>query len=178
MENGNSDSEDSQLSKVSLPLGITSLRVRMEDIREFLNWNPKNVDKLRMEPTLNPLESEYDQLLWLWKCVELNLDQPLMIRPYMLSVKKGGKPHPVLPPLESYENELMQTEEMRERFKTISEDMEIVDEEIQEKNVEIEETKSLLENLESTLETQTQLPKESFTKVKKLHVGWVEYDKE
>ncbi len=150
------ESDDEQSVRSDISLGsIGSLshvwkdnRGKLMELKEFLEWNPKNCDKLRTEPVVSKLEAEYDQLVWLWKSIELNLDEPLMLRKFMLPLSKGGIPHPILAPLESYVEEFMKTPELVERINSIEQEIDFTREEFDERVVELQIIKDSIEKIE------------------------------
>lgn len=124
------ESDDSMENSCS-SLGRTAMR--LTEIKEFLEWSPKNVDKLRVEP-VPTTDNEYDQLVWISKCIEVNLDQPLKLKKFIIPEKHGGLPFPKLDDIERYIEELKSDAIYQSKLENITEELEDANEELEEKN--------------------------------------------
>lgn len=127
-----------------------NIKSKVSELSDFLDWSIKNCDKLRVEPMVGTLDNEYDQLNWLWKCLEINLDEPLLLRKFIIPVEKGGIEPPYVPELEEYVSEMLQNENICGRLNNLDEDIEILEDELIVKVNEIAEIKKELAKLDES----------------------------
>lgn len=153
MEIDDSDhsSDTDSVSVASTSMLKRNIKGRLTSIQGFVDWNPKNCDKLRIEPNGGSLESEHEQLVWLWKSIEINLDEPLMLRQFIIPLNKGGVPHPVLPDWEEYLTEANEDRKIQERLSNLRIEIQFGEEDLQEKTLRMKQAQELLQT-ESTEE--------------------------